>query len=218
MIQTKNMQKKITLIGFLLILTAFFLIIVKSAWCAGPLMDGSIMDNSIGIAFNSIRDGKFSEAIQNEEKALKISQELYGPLHPSLVPLYNNLGTLYRFIADYEKAERDYKWGLALLEQNLGPNDPQVAGCLENLAALYNDLGRLPEAELAAKRALSIRETDTNADPQILAQTQALLGRIELSLNNYSKAQNLFQKALETLGKASSANTGLSVDILNSLA
>src|SRR5665213_818589 len=218
MIQVKHLHKLLTLNSFQLIATAFLFIITDSVWCAGPLMDGSILDNSVGIAFNSIRDGKFSEAIQKEEKALKISQELYGPLHPSLVPLYNNLGTLYRFLADYGKAEQDYKWGLALLEQNFGPNDPQVAVSLENLAALYNDLGRLSEAQIAAKRALSLREANVDKDPQILAQTQALLGQIEFGLQNNSQAQKLFQKALGTLEKASPAEPALSIGFLNSLA
>lgn len=218
MIKVKHLQKLLTLNSFLLIATAFLFIITGPVWCAGPLMDGSILDNSMGIAFNSIRDGKFSEAIQKEEKALKISQELYGPLHPSLVPIYNNLGTLYRFLADYGKAEQDYKWGLALLEQNFGPHDPKVAGCLENLAALYSDLGRLSEAEIAAKRALSLREANTDQDPQVLSQTEALLGQIEFGLQNNSQAQKLFQKALGTLEKASPAEPALSIDFLNSLA
>jgi tetratricopeptide (TPR) repeat protein len=218
MIQSKHPQKLFAINRFLLITTAFLFIITSPVWCAGPLMDGSILDNSLGIALNSIRDGKFSEAIQNEEKALKISQELYGPLHPSLVPLYNNLGTLYRFFGEYEKAEQDYKWGLALLEQNFGPNDPRVAISLENLAALYSDLGRLPEAELAAKRALSLREANPTQDPQVLSQTQALLGQIELSLHDNSHAQKLFQKALGTLEKVSPSEPALSISFLNSLA
>lgn len=218
MTQVNALQKLSTLNSFLLSATAFLFIVTSPAWCAGPLMDGSILDNSVGIAFNSIRDGKFSEAIQKEEKALKISQELYGPLHPSLVPLYNNLGTLYRFLADYGKAEQDFKWGLALLEQNLGPNNPQVAVSLENLAALYSDLGRFTEAEIAAKRALFLRETNVNKDPQVLAQTQALLGQIELSLHDNSQAQKLFQKALSTLEKTSFSAPDLSISFLNSMA
>jgi tetratricopeptide (TPR) repeat protein len=188
------------------------------AWCAGPLMDGSIMDDSQNIALNTINEGNFSEAIQNEQKALKIAQEQYGPLHPSLVTLYNNLGTLYRYWADYEKAEQNYKWGLALLEQNVGPKDLKIAGSLENLASLYNDLDRSEEAELDAKRALSTRESIPSSDPTSLAQTQALLGQIELTLHKNSEAQKLFQKALKTLEKNIQADPAFSINFLNYLA
>jgi hypothetical protein len=181
-------------------------------------MDGSIMDDSQNIALNTINEGNFSEAIQNEQKALKIAEEQYGPLHPSLVPLYNNLGTLYRYLADYGKAEQNYKWGLALLEQNFGPKDLKIAGSLENLASLYNDMGRSAEAELDARRALSIRESVSLSDPNSLAQTQTLLGQIELTLHNNSEAQKLFQKALETLDKNAQAEPGLSINFLNYLA
>lgn len=217
MIQTKHIRGNLNLI-YLLMITITFFLLVSEARCAGPLMDGSILDNSLGIAFNSIRDGKFSETIQAEEKALKISEELYGPLHPSLASLYNNLGTLYRYLADYKKAEQDYKWALALSEHNYGPNNPEEAGSLENLAALYNDLGRQTEAELSAKRALTLLETNANQDPQILAKTQGLLGQIEYSLHNYSQAQNLFRKASQTLEKTSQSDPALSINLFNSLA
>jgi len=193
--------------------TLFFILV--PVWCAGPLMDGSIMDDSQNIALNSINDGKFTEAISNEEKALKIAQEQYGPLHPSLVPFYNSLGSLYRYVADYGKAEQDYKWGLALLEENFGPNNPQQTESLENLAALYIDLGRFDEAELEAKKALQLQENGANSDPEKLAKCQSLLGHVELNLRDYVQAQKLFQKAMENIEKTASADPSFTINALN---
>jgi tetratricopeptide (TPR) repeat protein len=217
MICNKRAQNIATRIGFLHL--AILLFLMKSpAWCAGPLMDGSIMDYSQSTALNSIVDGKFTEAIQAEDKALKIAEQQYGPLHPLLVPFYNNMGTLYRYMADYEKAEQDYKWGLALLEQNFGLKDPQLASTLENLASLYNELGRFTEAELTAKRALSIRESDVSQNPLTIAQTQALLALIEFNLHNNSQSQKLLQKSLTMVDLNSPANSEFNINLLNSLA
>jgi tetratricopeptide (TPR) repeat protein len=202
--------------GFLPAVT--MLLIMSSAWGDEPMMDSGIFGTSRGGAILSVKEGKFSVAILAEEKALKIAQNEYGPLHPSLVPLYNDLATLHRYLADYGKSEKEYKWGLALLEKDQGSDDLQIADSLENLAALYNDLGRSVEAELAAKRALNLRETGASKDPQVLAQTQGLLGRIELSLHNHSQAQNLFRKALENLAKDPHADSALSLVFLGSLA
>jgi tetratricopeptide (TPR) repeat protein len=121
-------------------------------------------------------------------------------------------------LADYGKAEQNYKWGLALLEQNFGPTDQKIAGSLENLASLYNDMDRSAEAELDAKKALSIRKSVSLSDPNSLAQAQALLGQIELTLHNNSEAQKLFQNALETLDKNPQDNSDLSINFLNYLA
>ncbi len=194
------------------------LFIVTPVWPAGPMIDGYTLDVSQSGAVNSIPDGKFPTAILNEEKALKIDEELKGPLHPSLVSLYDNLGTLYRYVADYVKAEKDYKWALALMEKNFGAKDPNIADPLEYLAGLYIDMNRLEEAELAAKRALTLRESDSSLDPLILARTQCLLGQIELNFQKYSQAQKLFQKALAATEKSSLVNPDFSIVLLNLLA
>lgn len=200
------------------IITALLFFMAMPVWSAGPMIDGYTLDISQSGAVNSIRDGKFSDAILGEEKALKIDEELKGPLHPSLVSLYDNLGTLYCYVADYVKAEKDYKWALALTEQSFGANDPNIAGPLEYLAGLYNDMSRLAEAELAAKRALTLRESDPSLDPLILAQTQCLLGQIELNFHKYSQAQELLQKALTAAEKSSPVNPDFSIALLNLLA
>jgi tetratricopeptide (TPR) repeat protein len=217
-IQPKVSLKIGTQIGFVPLVTTLLLINWSLVWGAEPLMDGGVMEFSRGGAIISVKEGKFSVAARAEEQALKIAQDQYGPLHPSLIPLYSDLATLHRYLADYEKAEEEYKWALALCEKNLDPDDPQIADSLEHLAALYNDLGLSLEAELAAKRALAIRETGTTQNPQVLAQTQGLLGKIELSIGHNSQAQNLFQKALENIQKDPSADTRITLDFFQSMA
>jgi tetratricopeptide (TPR) repeat protein len=71
---------------------------------------------------------------------------------------------------------------------------------------------------VAAKRALTLRESDPFLDPSILAQTQSLLGQIELNLHKSSQAQKLFQKALTTAEKSSPVNPDFSIVLLNLLA
>ncbi|HEY5040084.1 MAG TPA: tetratricopeptide repeat protein, partial [bacterium] len=190
----------------------------ESAPGAEPMMDRSIFESSRAAGFNLVRDGRFQDAIQVEEKALRIAQDRFGPIHPSLVPLFNDLATLHRYLAEYKKAEQEYKWGLALQEKNSGPDHSLVADSLDRLAALYNDLGRNVEAELLEKRALEIRRAEASRNPQGLIQTLSQLGRIELSLKNDSQAQTLLQQALETLEKNPNSDAGLLISLLDSLA
>ena len=185
---------------------------------AEPMMDNPVLDTSRVGAFNSARDGGFAGALKAEEEALKIAGDKYGNLHPALVPILDDLGTLHRTLADYPQSEMNYKWGLALLEKNFGADDPRVADSLDLLAALYRDLNRLSEAELILKRSLSLREKNKREIPRALAQTLGLLGRVEQGRGNLPAALALFLRAQECLDKDPKPDTLQLISLSNDLA
>ncbi len=192
--------------------------ILGNVFAAEPMMDSGLFGVSRMQAVNQINEGKFNEAILAEEKALKIAQDRYGPVHPSLVIILNDLASLHRYLAEYEKAEEETKWGLAIGEKNLGPRDLTVADSKEQLAALYNDLGRFQEAEILEKEALSIRQENSLSTPAALAQTLELLGRIEINLRNFNLAQSLIAKAIEAQNKNTHPDPNFTLHLLNSQA
>ncbi len=49
--------------------------------------------------------------------AFILAEDRFGPVHPSLVPIFNDMASLHRFLAEYGKAEEEIKWGLALREK-----------------------------------------------------------------------------------------------------
>jgi tetratricopeptide (TPR) repeat protein len=189
-----------------------------SASAAEPMMDSGVFGVSRIQAVNQIREGKFSGAVLSEERALKIVQDRVGPVHPSLVPILNDLASLHRYLGEYGKAEEEAKWGLALMEKNMGPQDLSVADSKEHLAALYNDLGRFQEAEILEKEVLSTRRESAEDSPLSLVQTLWLLGKIEINLRNGGLAQSFLEKAVATQDKSPLADPALTLHLLNSLA
>src|SRR5438034_106546 len=127
-------------------------------------MDTDILLVSRETANGAVQNGEFSQAALLEEKALKITQDQYGLIHPSLVPILNDLGTLQRIQAKYKEAEQNFKWALAIQEKEWGPDHPEVAQSLRHLAALDVDLGRYPEAQMLYQRGLKIQEKSLGKD------------------------------------------------------
>ncbi|MEO1610402.1 MAG: tetratricopeptide repeat-containing protein, partial [Pseudomonadota bacterium] len=89
--------------------------------------------------------GKYAEAIVVARKALELSEQKFGPDHPSVGTTLNNLALLYRAQGRYAEAEPLYKRDLAISEKALGPDHPSVGTTLNNLAALYESQGRYAE-------------------------------------------------------------------------
>jgi tetratricopeptide (TPR) repeat protein len=205
-------------VGFLAGLSGACILCLGLATAAEPLMDTGIFGVSRSVAVNQVKEGRFREALIAEEKALKIARDRYGPLHPLLVPILNDMASLHRYLGEYGKAEEELKWGLALRENTQGPGDLSVADSQEQLPALYNDLGRFQEAEILAKKALSIREGNSASDPLALTCTLGLLGRIEINLHQNGQAQSFLEKALVAQGKNPHASAGFSIQLLTGLA
>ncbi len=166
------------------------------AICAESGLESGVFGVSGAQALILAKEGKFHEALMNEEKVYKSAQDRFGPAHPALVPILDNLASLHRYLADYGNAEEELNWSLALLERSLGPEDPVVADAQEQLASLYVDLGRFQEAQILEKKALSIRGDLTPSEPEALTRTLDSLGRIETSLHEWPSAQSYFEKGL----------------------
>ncbi len=204
--------------GIFTMLTILWIECVGLASAAEPLIDEGVFGVSRTMAVYQVREGKFHQAILSEEKALRIAQDRYGPIHPLLVPILNDSASLHRYLAEYGKAEEEIKWGLALREKNLGPKDLSVADSQDQLAALYNDLGRFQEAEVLEKRSLSTRQENSSSTPLAFAQSLELLGRVEINLKNNISAQSLFEKAVMAQDKNTNADPDLTLHLFNNLA
>lgn len=67
--------------------------------------------------------------------------EALGPEHPLLGDSLSNLGELYRYSSDLDRAEALGRQALAQREAGLGPDHPDTAASLNNLAAALQDRG-----------------------------------------------------------------------------
>ena len=183
-----------------------------------PVMDLSIFLTSRVGAINLLKEGKFHTAIRGEQTALKIAEDQNGRTSLSLIPILTDEAVLHWHLAEYQTAEQELKWALALREKNLGSEDPKVADSLDPLAALYTDLNRLLEAEILEKRALTLRQAASTGNSEALAQSLALLARIEGQMKKPDEERKLYQRAFDILKPLPHPNPTLMMDLLKDLA
>ena len=79
-------------------------------------------------------------------RALAISEQQLGPLHPDTATSLNNLAGLYRAQGKYKQAEPLLVRALAISEQQLGPQHPSTQIIRENYAAFLRVMGRDAES------------------------------------------------------------------------
>ncbi|BAZ54048.1 peptidase-like protein [Nostoc sp. NIES-4103] len=150
-------------------------------------------------------EGKYSQAILLEERALAIREKVLGKEHPSVATSLNNLATLYQMQGSYEKAEPLYLRSLAITEKVLGKEHPSVATSLNNLAALYQQQGSYEKAEPLYLRSLAIREKVLGKEHPDVAQSLNGLAELYRMQGSYEKAEPLYLRSLaiteKVLGK-----------------
>ena len=83
-------------------------------------MDTNLLLTTRSSVIGLLRDGLLERAVQMEQKALDLAEDQYGLLHPALVPIFDDLGTLYSYRAEYPESQAQYRWGLAIRERILG--------------------------------------------------------------------------------------------------
>ena len=146
---------------------AFFVVVV--AWlfagCAQPAyaQHNQLINESVRL----YGQGRFVEAIDTAERALKSAEEKLGPEHLDVATALNNLaefGQVAAFVAKDEAAYRKaialaeplHQRALAIREKGLGLRHSFTLTSMVNLARIYAQQRRYDEAEALYKRALEI--------------------------------------------------------------
>ncbi len=141
--------------------------------------------------------GKYTEALPLAQRALKISEEAFGPEHPDTARSLNNLAGLYESLAEYAKAEPLYRRALKIREKTLGPEHPDTAASLNNLAGLYRSLADYAQAEPLFQRALKIWEKVLGPEHPHTATSLNNLALLYHLTGDYPQAEPLYQRALK---------------------
>ncbi len=81
--------------------------------------------------------GKYREAQEALEHALKIHEKILGSDHPDTATTLNNLAELYRYQGRYDEAKPLLKRALKIRVETLDPHHLDIAQSLNNLALLY---------------------------------------------------------------------------------
>jgi hypothetical protein len=139
--------------------------------------------------------GRYLEAEQLFQRALKPQGRAFGPDHLYSANALNNLAYLYQEQGRYADAEPLYTRALAIRERAFGPDHPDFAISLNNLASLYEVQGRYAEAEPLYTRALAIRERALGSDHPGTAFSLSNLASVYQGQGRYADALKLARRA-----------------------
>jgi tetratricopeptide (TPR) repeat protein len=154
--------------------------------------------------------GKFHEALPIAQEFLELSEKTLGPDHPDTARSLKYLAMVYLYLRGYAQAEPLFQRALKINEKALGLDHPETASSLNNLAMLYFYTLDYAKAEPLFQRALKIEEKNLAPDhPDSvwdfdnrvmlagIASTLNNLAMLYLSMDDYAKAEPLFQRALK---------------------
>jgi Tfp pilus assembly protein PilF len=95
-------------------------------------------------------------ARKSYERALEIDENVYGPDHPNVATIVNNLGGVLRALGDLAGARKSYERALEIDENVYGPDHPEVATDVNNLGLALQKMGDLESARENLERSLEI--------------------------------------------------------------
>jgi tetratricopeptide (TPR) repeat protein/predicted Ser/Thr protein kinase len=146
-----------------------------------------------------VRDEQLDEAENAMLEVVTRSKEVYGPTHPSLAPVYFNLGSVHQKNQKFEQAEAAFRASLNIYEQIGGPDAAMLARSLHSLGKVARELDRLDEALSNIQRATEIfiksqgeNSSEVAAAVIDIGRTQHLLGRYDDARASFDRAQAIY--------------------------
>jgi tetratricopeptide (TPR) repeat protein len=159
-----------------------------------PLVEASIRQ-TIGDTYADL--GLFSEAQQQEERALEIRRRILGESQPATLESMDHLAVLYRMEGKYSEGERLRQKLLETRRRVLGELHPDTLDAMNNLALLYRYEGKLGLAEpLYIKAVEGLRRTKGVENRQTI-DTMANLAQVYNDQEKFAQAESLFREVLE---------------------
>ncbi|WP_367134559.1 FxSxx-COOH system tetratricopeptide repeat protein [Saccharothrix sp. HUAS TT1] len=140
--------------------------------------------------------GRPADAQPLYQRALAIAEATYGPDHPEVATVLNNLGLALRDLGRPGDAQPLLERALAIAEAAYGPDHPEVAIDLSSLGLTLRDLGRPEDAQPLLERALTITEATYGPDHPEVAIDLNNLGLALSDLGHPGDAQPLYERAL----------------------
>jgi tetratricopeptide (TPR) repeat protein len=156
------------------------------------------LDNTIqrlAMVLNEL--GRPKEAQGHLERILRRGQEVYGPDHPALVAVMDNLGNVYYELGEFEQAYDLQHRALVIAKEEHGPRHERVAGILNNLGNAASRLGHLKEAQGCYARALAITKRTYGADHPDYVLTLGNLANLLARGGEPEQARRYYERALQ---------------------
>ena len=144
----------------------------------------------------AVAQGKFSEARKLGEDYLAAAVARFGPDHPVVATILNNLASAVSEANDKEATAGYLRRALAITERTAGPESVATALILNNLGGTELRRGHLDEAQALLERAMAIRVHTLGPEHGLVASAAINLGDVRLHQGRYDAALELMQRAL----------------------
>jgi len=180
-----------------------------------PLVEASIRQ-TIGETYADL--GLFSEAQQQEERALAIRRPILGEAHPDTLESMDRLAILYRLEGKYAAAEPLRQKFLEVRRRELGEFHPDTLDAMTNLALLYRYEGKLGLAEPLYVKAVEGLHRLNGPENRQTVLTKANLAQLYGDEAKYAQAEQLFREALEAAPRVLGEEHPDTLTLMNNLA
>ena len=144
--------------------------------------------------------GAYDKALEYDEKAVVIRENVLGTEHPSTATTYNNIGLVYwkrGGQGDYDKALEYYEKALEIKEKVYGIEHTSTATSYNNIGLVYKAKGDYDKALEYYKKALKIDEKVLGKDHPDTATDYNNIGLVYKAKGDYDKALEYYEKALK---------------------
>jgi tetratricopeptide (TPR) repeat protein len=116
---------------------------------------------ALGSSYNILalvmwRQGRHDDALSLQQHAVDTAVGCFGPDHPALLKLLNNLAVTFSDMHKTAEAEATFQRALSLGERNVGSDDPFYGELLSNYAAFLRQTNRKNEAKKVAARSQAV--------------------------------------------------------------
>lgn len=140
--------------------------------------------------------GHDREGLAQARQALERLEESYSPQHPQVIPSLDDVGSFYRQMARYRRAESYYSRLAEVSQRTLPREHPYQAACLAQIGGLHLEEGRLEEARRRTESALKLDEKTLGNDHPAVARDLVQLAQIFLRTDRSQEVRPLLQRAL----------------------
>lgn len=160
---------------------------------ADHLVEADALNNLGNI---KIMRGMLTESLVDHEAGLAIKKLRLDEFDPVLAGSYSNIGVIYDYLGDYDRALNYYKKALEIDEKVLGGKHADIAMSYNNIGSIYQFKGDHSTALKYYQKALQVDKEVLGEEHPDLADIYNNIGSIYYYNGSFDLAGDYYEKAL----------------------
>ncbi len=159
-------------------------------------MDDAI-ESALAEAHNDYFHGRLRAARRQLLQILRRARHSFGPRHPRVAEVLNQLGMVGKAERRFADAERRYREALGILRATRGRGRLEIADLYHNLAGLEHARGRYGRGEPLARRGIQLRARRHGANATVAWLDRAAHAAILDGLGRFAESEPVYRQALK---------------------